>query len=272
MADAETDAENLVRRICLSFPEVQERLSHGHPCWFVQGKKQFAAFHWSHHDVERVHIWCAAPAGAQAALIAARPERYFRPPYVGHRGWLGVYLDDEIDHGELEGLLTEAYLVVCPPRLQSAMTAAPFVPPDFEPPKHLTTDRFRLEPLGPQHNVSDLKAWSSSIEHIRNTAGYPDGDWPPLSGMSLEANLADLTRHAADFEARKGFTFTVLDRASGEVMGCVYLYPSRSQGHDVSVQSWVSAARAELDGPLADAVHEWLLAAWPWRRLQRYGR
>lgn len=152
------------------------------------------------------------------------------------------------------------------------MTAEPFVPLDFEPPTHLITDRFRLEPLGPQHNVSDLATWSSSVEHIRNTPGYPDGDWPPLEGMSLEANLGDLTRHAADFVAKRGFTFTVLDPANGEVVGCVYLYPSRLPGHDVSVQSWVSAARAELDAPLADAVNEWLLAAWPWRRLQRHGR
>lgn len=152
------------------------------------------------------------------------------------------------------------------------MTSEPFVPHDFEPPTRLTTDRFCLEPLGPQHNVSDLAAWSSSIDHIRRTHGYPDGNWPPVEGMSLEANLADLTRHAADFVARKGFTFTVLDPVSGEVIGCVYLYPSRLQGHDVSVQSWVSAARAELDGPLADAVNEWLRTDWPWRRAQRYGR
>ncbi len=112
-----TAAETLVRSICQSFPEVEERLSHGHPAWFVQGKKQFATFHRSHHDVERPHAWCAAPPGAQEALIAADPERYFRPPYVGHRGWLGVYLDGEIDRRELEGLLIEAYREVCPPRL-----------------------------------------------------------------------------------------------------------------------------------------------------------
>ncbi|MBX3142879.1 MAG: MmcQ/YjbR family DNA-binding protein [Trueperaceae bacterium] len=117
------DAETIVRRICLSFPEVEERLSHGHPGWFVQGKKQFAAFHWRHHDVDRVHVWCAAPPGAQEALVLAKPERYFRPPYVGHRGWVGVYLDDEFDQAELEGLLTEAYIVVCPPRLRAGFEA-----------------------------------------------------------------------------------------------------------------------------------------------------
>ena len=152
------------------------------------------------------------------------------------------------------------------------MSSESFVPAGFEPPRSLVTDDFRLLPLGPQHNESDLAAWSSSIEHIRATKGYPDGSWPPAHGMSPEANLADLTRHAADFEAGKGFTFTVLDPSSGDVIGCVYLYPTRSPEHDVQVQSWVTAERAELDEPLAEAVAEWLAAEWPWKRPDRHGR
>ena len=152
------------------------------------------------------------------------------------------------------------------------MTDDVFVPAGFEPPAGLTTDRFVLEPLGPQHNESDLAAWTSSIDHIRATPGYPDGQWPPPEGMSGEANLADLTRHASDFAARTGFTFTVLDPASGEVIGCVYLYPTGSREHDVEVQSWVRADRVELDAPLADAVAAWLEADWPWERPDRHGR
>ena len=147
-----------------------------------------------------------------------------------------------------------------------------FVPADFDPPASLVTADFRLEPLGPQHNESDLATWSSSIEHIRSTPGYPDGRWPPLEGMSPERNLADLTRHAADFVARKGFTYTVLDPCTDRVIGCVYLYPSRSPDYDVVVQSWVSADRAGLDVPLADAVATWLREAWPWQRIDRPGR
>lgn len=147
----------------------------------------------------------------------------------------------------------------------------PFVPEAFDPPTSLVTDRFVLRPLGPEHNESDHAAWTSSIEHIRSTPGYPDGNWPPLDGMTLERNLADLTRHRADFLARKGFTFTVLDPADGRVIGCVYLYPPE-RGGDVIVQSWVSADRADLDKPLADAVNSWLGAAWPWRRPDRCGR
>jgi hypothetical protein len=91
------------------------------------------------------------------------------------------------------------------------MASEPFVPSNFNPPTSLVTDRFRLEPLGPQHNDADHAAWTSSIEHIRATPGYPDGNWPPADGMSLEADLSDLSRHAADFAARRGFTFTVLE-------------------------------------------------------------
>ncbi|MDR7251698.1 hypothetical protein J2X46_000670 [Nocardioides sp. BE266] len=152
------------------------------------------------------------------------------------------------------------------------MSSEPFVPEDFEPPRELVTDEFRLEPLGPQHNDSDLEAWTSSIEHVRGTTGFVGGSWPPEGGMSSEDNLADLVRHAADFEARTGFTFTVIDPGSAEVIGCVYIYPSKSEGHDAQVRSWVTASRAGLDEPLADAVAAWLAADWPWQRVDRHGR
>jgi hypothetical protein len=90
--------------------------------------------------------------------------------------------------------------------------------------------------------------------------------------MSLDENLDDLERHAADFAARTGFTFTVLDPMTGDVIGCVYLYPSRSTDADVTVQSWVRASHAGLDVPLADAVAAWLSEEWPWERVDRPGR
>src|SRR5260370_379531 len=84
-----------LRRLCLSLPEVTEKLSHGEPSWFVAGK-QFVTTADHHHD-DRLSAWCAAPEGAQEMLVKANPARFFRPPYVGHRGWLGVYLDVEIN-------------------------------------------------------------------------------------------------------------------------------------------------------------------------------
>lgn len=147
-----------------------------------------------------------------------------------------------------------------------------FVPRAFIPPTSLVTEQFRLEPLGPEHNEADLAAWTSSIEHIRATPGYPDGSWPPLDGMSLDRNLRDMHRHADDFTARRGFTFTVLDPRSGDVIGCLYLYPSPDRDHDVLAQSWVRADRAHLDGPLVDAVRRWIRRDWPWKRVDYPGR
>ncbi|GAA1185445.1 GNAT family N-acetyltransferase [Pseudonocardia alaniniphila] len=143
---------------------------------------------------------------------------------------------------------------------------------DFVVPAGLTTERFRLEPLGPEHNESDHAAWTSSIDHIRVTPGFPYGDWPPLSGMTLEANLADLQGHARDFAQRTGFTYTVLEPEDGEVIGCVYIYPSRTPGFDTAVRCWVRADRAELDGPLATAVEGWLSRAWRLGSLDFRGR
>jgi hypothetical protein len=145
--------------------------------------------------------------------------------------------------------------------------AQPFVPDDFVVPQALVGPGFRLEPLGPQHNEADLSAWTSSIDHIRATPGFPDGRWPHVDGLSLAENLRDLQRHADDFERRVGFTYTVLDDAD-IVIGCVYIYPSRSDSRVATVQSWVSANCAELDLPLHDAVANWLANDWPFIDVQ----
>ena len=139
-----------------------------------------------------------------------------------------------------------------------------FVPDGFEPPLGLVTERFRLEPLGAEHNDRDYAAWSSSVEHIRSSPGYgPGSSWP--HEMSLDDNLVDLERHALDFVARTGFTYTVLD-PEHDVIGCVYVYPARDDVHDAHVQSWVRASRAELDAPLREAVAAWLVLDWPFGR------
>ncbi|MFE2374896.1 GNAT family N-acetyltransferase [Streptomyces sp. NPDC059398] len=147
------------------------------------------------------------------------------------------------------------------------MSQHPFVPDDFVVPSDLTTPQFRLEPLGPQHNAADHAAWTGSIEHIRATPGFQGREWPPVDGMSLEANLADLRGHADDFVRRRGFTYTVIEPASGEVIGCVYIYPARGDDHDTDVRSWVRADRAGLDAPLYAAVTAWLASDWPLGRV-----
>ena len=101
----------------------------------------------------------------------------------------------------------------------------PFVPDDFAVPRELVTGDFRLEPLGPQHNAGDYEAWTSSMEHISATPGFADWGWP--KPMTPDDNLGDLRRHAGDFAARKGFTYTVLAGDGDRIVGCVYIYPTK---------------------------------------------
>ncbi|HEU4866964.1 MAG TPA: MmcQ/YjbR family DNA-binding protein [Actinomycetota bacterium] len=112
---AEDQLERL-RSICLAMPEATERLSHGEPTWFVRGKKTFVMYADHHHD-DRLAFWCAAPDGVQAEMVSAEPERFFVPPYVGVRGWLGVRLDISTDWDEIAEIVTEAYRHVAPRKL-----------------------------------------------------------------------------------------------------------------------------------------------------------
>lgn len=115
-----------LRALCLALPEVTEKLSHGEPTWFV--RKVFVSLAEHHHD-DRLAFWCAAPPGAQEELLAAEPERFFRPPYVGGRGWLGVRLDVDVDWDEIAEIVTDAYRVIAPRRL-AALVTQPAAAPD----------------------------------------------------------------------------------------------------------------------------------------------
>src|SRR6478672_10762654 len=90
-----------LRGICLALPETSERLSHGAPSFFVGEKKCFLMLLDDHHGDGIFGIWCAAPPGNQDLLVQADPDRFSRPPYVGHRGWLGVLFTDGADSAEL---------------------------------------------------------------------------------------------------------------------------------------------------------------------------
>ena len=106
----------VVRAICLALPGVTERTSHGAPAFFA-GRQFVMLWVDGHHGNDFPHLWCAAPPGAQEGLVVAEPDRYFRPPYVGSRGWLGVRLDGDVDRDEIAVLCEEAYRVVAPARL-----------------------------------------------------------------------------------------------------------------------------------------------------------
>jgi hypothetical protein len=110
----------VVREICLAFPETSERASHGEPTFFVRGKRSFASVWDSHHGDGRFALICAAPAGMQSTLAEADPERFFVPAYVGHRGWIGVRLDRGFERHEIAGILEDAYAEVAPTKLVEA--------------------------------------------------------------------------------------------------------------------------------------------------------
>ena len=118
MDNLTADLAERMRAICLALPEVTERPSHGAPTWFVRDKSAFATL-WAdgHHEDQFPHLWCAAPPGAQAELTASAPDRFFRPPYVGGRGWVGVRLDRDPDWAEIAELCRDAYRAIAPARL-----------------------------------------------------------------------------------------------------------------------------------------------------------
>ncbi|WP_232663696.1 MmcQ/YjbR family DNA-binding protein [Pseudonocardia sp. TRM90224] len=105
----------------MAMPEAEERVSHGEPTWFV--RKVFVMYANHHHD-DRLAFWCAAPPGSQEAMVSADPTRFFRPPYVGGRGWLGVYLDvPDVDWVEIAEIVTDAYREIAPKRLTAQLDA-----------------------------------------------------------------------------------------------------------------------------------------------------
>ncbi len=111
-----------VRRACLGLPETEERISHGEPSWFIIKGKQFVSLDDHHHDEDRLAIWCAAPEGSQRIHVESDPEMFFVPPYVGHRGWIGVRIDRQPNWTEVGELVIDAYLTVAPVRLVELVT------------------------------------------------------------------------------------------------------------------------------------------------------
>jgi hypothetical protein len=115
-----------LRRLCLALPEATERLSHGEPTFFVRDRKVFVMVSDHHHGDPHLAFWCAAPAGFQRMLVDAHSERFFVPPYVGHRGWLGVRLDVQpVDWEEIRTIVEGAYREIAPRRLVAVLDEPP---------------------------------------------------------------------------------------------------------------------------------------------------
>ena len=115
------DPVEQVRRLCMAFPEVSERLSHGAPTWFIREKKTLATVWNDHHSDGILGLICAAPDGVQAQLVDEEPDRFYVPPYVGHRGWIGVRLDRKVDWAEIKEILADSYRCVAPAKLAAQL-------------------------------------------------------------------------------------------------------------------------------------------------------
>lgn len=153
--------------------------------------------------------------------------------------------------------------------MAESLVSRPFVPDGFVVPDPPATGDFTFEVLGPQHNEPDLAAWTGSMAHIQATPGFVGRSWP-VRVYTADENLQDLQMHADDFVARSGFTWTVLDPATRETIGCLYVYPPKEDqsGVDADVRSWVVADRADLDAVLYRHILRWLRADWPFTRIR----
>lgn len=129
MTDAARVLEQL-RAICLALPESTEKIAWGDNTFRVRDKI-FAHFVNNHHGDGIVAVWCKAPPGMQQALVGSAPDRFFVPPYVGPRGWVGLHLDRvDVDWDEVAGTIEESYALVAPKRLLAQLDAEAGTTPD----------------------------------------------------------------------------------------------------------------------------------------------
>jgi predicted DNA-binding protein (MmcQ/YjbR family) len=106
-----------LRRICLSFPEAAEKEAWGDPTWRIRDR--IFAMQKGNYEGGRPSLWLKGAEGAQSVLVGSDPARYFIPPYVGHKGWVGIYLDGRVDWALLRDLVEESYRLIAPKRLAS---------------------------------------------------------------------------------------------------------------------------------------------------------
>ncbi len=151
------------------------------------------------------------------------------------------------------------------------MYGKPLVPPDFDVPRGLETERLRLRPLTAGDAVKDFDAVMTSAERHK-TVFRPGGRWP--DGMTLEHNQKELAWHEIEFQNRRSFAYTVVSLEESQVLGCLYLYPTSKADHEVEITMWVRASEAGsgLDAHLYETVRRWIAEAWPFAKPAYPGR
>jgi hypothetical protein len=156
------------------------------------------------------------------------------------------------------------------PVVARAQSAYPFVPAEFTVPERLETPEFRLRMLTVHDVVKDYDAVMSSVDHLAEV--WPGSGWP--EGLTLEQNLIDLGWHQKEFQRRRSFAYTVVHPSESQVLGCVYINPTRKLGHDAVVYFWVrqSDLASGLDAKLGAAVRGWIEKEWPFRKPAYPGR
>lgn len=151
-------------------------------------------------------------------------------------------------------------------------SSTPFVPPHFEIPEFLKTDKFRLRMLTINDVVKDYDAVMTSVDHLQGTFG-PNSSWPSKD-LTFEQDLIDLGWHQKEFQRRTSFAYTVMNPDESKCLGCVYIEPTNKMGYDAEAYIWVRKSEVEngLDSLLFSSAKEWIIDYWPFKRVAFPGR
>lgn len=150
--------------------------------------------------------------------------------------------------------------------------ADPFIPADFAPPRLVTTEDFKVVPLGPDLVKIDFDAYMSSIEHLQKTFSRSES-WP-TEGISDEDAMLDMENEQRRFRDRESFAYAVLTPDGTRERGCIYVHPSDRDGYDAVIRLWVTKAEydAGFDGELYRWTRQWIESSWPFARVAYPGR
>ena len=152
-----------------------------------------------------------------------------------------------------------------------SMYNTPIVPEEFQVPEILETLRMRLRYLSIDDAEKDFDAVVSSENRLK-TIFDPKGEWP--TGLTLKQNTIELGWHQTEFQLKTSFAYTVVSLDESQVLGCMYIYPSKKPGYDVEISMWVreSESQTGLDAHLFDTVTEWIDKVWPFKNPVYPGR